>query len=74
VQEPNYGHGALLRTHRDRPCSDRATDKGDELAPFQSLHLIPPARARGQDIELAGVSQRVSGRLHNLAAVSQASC
>src|SRR5262245_40342103 len=40
VQEPNYGHGALLRTHRDRPCSDRATEQADELA---SLHAPPEA-------------------------------
>src|SRR6266487_1247280 len=38
VQEPNYGHGALLRTHRDRPCSDRATEQADELASLHAPH------------------------------------
>jgi hypothetical protein len=37
VQEPNYGHGALLRTHRDRPYSDRAAEQSDELAPPHSI-------------------------------------
>jgi hypothetical protein len=72
VEEPYYHrHRRLLRARRQRPRR-RTAEQRDELAPFQSLHLIPPARARGQDIELAGVSQRASGRLHNLAAVSQA--
>jgi hypothetical protein len=38
VQELNYGHGALLRTHRDRPCSDRATEQADELASLHAPH------------------------------------
>jgi hypothetical protein len=27
-------HGALLRVRGERPCSSRATEQGDELAPF----------------------------------------
>jgi hypothetical protein len=38
VQELNYGHGALLRTHRDRPCSDRATEQADELGSLHAPH------------------------------------
>src|SRR5262249_57012221 len=34
VQEPNYGHGALLRARRERPRGRRAAEKRDELAPL----------------------------------------
>jgi hypothetical protein len=52
----------LLRARRKRPGRSRAAEQRDELASLQliELHLIPPARAALQDIEWAGISQRVS--------------
>jgi hypothetical protein len=58
-----------LRARRERPRR-RTAEQRDERAPLQLIELHfgpPPARAGLQNIELAIVSQRVSGRLHNLA-------
>ena len=54
MQEPNYGHGALLRARRERQRRRRAAEQRDELAPFQliELHSVPcQARAGLQDID-----------------------
>jgi hypothetical protein len=34
----NHGHRQLLRTHYERPCSHRTSDKRDEVAPS---HCVP---------------------------------
>jgi hypothetical protein len=49
---------------RDRPRRHRAAEQRDELTPFQLIELFQslPARAALQDIEWAGISQRVSER------------
>jgi hypothetical protein len=53
-----------LPARRNWPSGDRAAKKRDELAPSQfiELHSIPPAKAALQDIEWAGIGQRVSAR------------
>jgi hypothetical protein len=55
---------------RERPCDGCAAEQRDERAPFQliELHSMPSSHAGLQDIELAMVSQGVSGRLRQLLA------
>jgi hypothetical protein len=56
-----------LRARRERPRSRHATEKGDDLAPFQliELHFGPTSQAQSQHIELARISQEVSKRFYN---------
>src|SRR6185295_16351646 len=39
VQEPDHRHRLLLRARRERPCSRRAAEQRDELAPLHSITL-----------------------------------
>jgi hypothetical protein len=52
-----------MRARRERPCH-RAAEQRDELSPFQlkKLHSVPCSQRRMQDIKLAVIGQRVSGR------------
>jgi hypothetical protein len=54
----------------ERPRRRRAAEQRDELASFQLIefHSIPAAKAGLQDIELARISQEVTGRFCNLLA------
>jgi hypothetical protein len=48
AEKSDHRHRRLLRLHRERPCSHRAAEEGDKLAPFQSieLHSIPTGLGR----------------------------
>jgi hypothetical protein len=62
VEESDHWHRRLLRARRDRPRRRCAADKGEELAPLETieLHLGPlSARAKLQDIEQARIGQRI---------------
>jgi hypothetical protein len=52
----------LLRARHERPRRCRAAEERDEIAPFQLIKLLPPARAGYEDIELATISQAVFGK------------
>jgi len=62
------------RPGRDRPRRRSAAEPYNELAALHLIefHSVTSSQAGLQNIGLAGVSQRVSGRLHNLPAVSWA--
>jgi hypothetical protein len=70
LRNPTHRHPRLLRAGREGPDGRGAADERDEIAAFQliELHSMPASQAGLQDIELARVSQRLSGRLHNLQA------
>jgi hypothetical protein len=67
AQSADHRHRRLLRMRGEQLSSSRTAEQRDELATFQliELHFGPLlARAGLQDIELAGISQQISGRLH----------
>src|SRR5262249_4768917 len=47
IEEPDHRHRRLLRARRERPCSRRATEQGDERAPFHSITSSARARSCG---------------------------
>src|SRR5437016_6016703 len=66
LEKSHHRHRRLLPARRERPRDRRAAEQRDELASFQVIefHSVPcAARAGLQDIELARISQEVSGRL-----------
>jgi hypothetical protein len=71
VDEADNRHRGLLGPRSTRPPSDRPPEQREHIASFHlvDLHSVAPA-SQGldlQDIELAGISQRVSEPFHNLA-------